>query len=82
MLLGIVTGAFTEVLLKYLKVVGLDLNDLANAVTKQMKDKYGIKQMPVSAWCQGFHKLISTSNVASYVVCVHSVHYHCSFVAA
>ena len=49
MLLGIVTGAFTEVLLKYLKVVGLDLNDLANAVTKEMKDKYGIKQMPVSA---------------------------------
>ena len=49
MLLGIVTGAFTEVLLKYLKVVGLDLTDLANAVTKEMKDKYGIKQMPVSA---------------------------------
>ena len=48
-LLGIVTGAFTEVLLKFLKVVGLDLNDLANAVTKEMKDKYGIKQMPVSA---------------------------------
>ena len=48
MLLGIVAGAFTEILLKYLKMIDLDLDELAAAVTKEMVDKYGIKQMPVS----------------------------------
>ena len=61
MLLGIVTGAFTEILLKHLQRIDLDVDELANAVTKEMVDKYGMKQMPVSVHC--FHKLISTTHL-------------------
>ena len=42
-------GNFTAILLKFLKKIDLDLDELANAVTKEMVDKYGIKQKPVSA---------------------------------
>ena len=49
MLIGIVTGAFTEILLKLLQRIDLDVDELANAVTKEMVEKYGIKQKPVSA---------------------------------
>ena len=48
-LLAIVAGNFTAILLKFLKKIDLDLDELANAVTKEMVDKYGIKQKPVSA---------------------------------
>ena len=47
MLLGIVTGGFTEILLKHLQRIDLDVDELANVVTKEMADKHG--QMPVSA---------------------------------
>ena len=49
MLLGIVTGGFTEILLKHLQRIDLDVDELANVVTKEMVDKHGIKQMTVSA---------------------------------
>ena len=53
MLVGIVAGAFTEILLKHLNKINFDLDELAAAVTKEMVDKYGIKQMPVSAHMDG-----------------------------
>ena len=46
-LLGIMAGAFTEVLLKYLPKINMDLEELARAVTQEMVEKYGQKQMPV-----------------------------------
>jgi len=50
-------GAFTEILLKYLQIINLDLDELAHAVTKEMVDKYGEQQMPHRAgalWCKWF----------------------------
>ena len=52
-MLVIVTGAFTEILLKHLQRINLDVDELANAVTKEMVEKYGIKQKPVSAHMDG-----------------------------
>ena len=40
-------GVFTEILLKYLAMLNLELNELANRVTKDVVDKLGEKQMPV-----------------------------------
>ena len=44
---GPTAGFFTEVLLKYLAMLNLELNELARLVTKEVVDRLGVKQMPV-----------------------------------
>lgn len=44
---GPTAGVFTEILLKYLAMLNLELSELARLVTKEVVEKLGIKQRPV-----------------------------------
>ena len=44
---GPTAGVFTEILLKYLAMLNLELGELVRLVTKEVVDRLGIKQRPV-----------------------------------